>query len=327
MTKESIAALQHALEINPSNAGAWSALAITYLTMGEQHRQDVEKCLGAALGLDPDSYLALTALTNLRRQQGRKNEARQHALAAIALRPQRPEAYGMLGARESIDRRLEDRPKKSIEWLAKALERQSNNSYYLSEMGKAHRELGEYAEAVVWFDKALKADTSGEQQYGKLANRGDAYRLTKQFDLAEADLRRALGIRPDFTFAMSALMKLCKDCKRHEEGLNLANSLLSKNKSAQNQQQQKELLTLFQQDRKESTDLTERLVRGRVDVRAESTYRDAERARHLYSRNHHAWGLMGRCFVAKRDFVAARKHAVKAFGPGSEPSPACSSRQ
>jgi tetratricopeptide (TPR) repeat protein len=79
MTRESVAALEHALEVNPSNAGGWSALAITYLTMGEEHRNDTERCLDRALSLDPSSYLALTALANLRRQQGRKEEARRHA--------------------------------------------------------------------------------------------------------------------------------------------------------------------------------------------------------------------------------------------------------
>ena len=51
MTRESVAALEHALEVNPSNAGGWSALAITYLTMGEERRNDTERCLDRALSL------------------------------------------------------------------------------------------------------------------------------------------------------------------------------------------------------------------------------------------------------------------------------------
>jgi tetratricopeptide (TPR) repeat protein len=308
MTSESVAALNRALEIDSTNAGAWSALAITYLTMGEGHRNEAERCLATALDIDPNSYLALTALTNLRRLQGRKEEARQHALAAIALRPQLADAYGMLGSRESATRRLEEKPKKSIEWLIKALARQPNNAYYMSEMAKAHRELGEYAEAVAWFDKALKADTSGDQQYGKLANRADAYRLAKQFDLAETDLRRALAIRPDYTFAIASLMKLCKECRRHEEGVALADALVAKNDSPQNRQQQKELSALFQRDRKESIEITQHLIQAHADVTAESTRTNAERARQLHSRNHDAWGIIGRCLAARADFGAAQKH-------------------
>ena len=307
MMQESVASLRRALEINPENAGAWSALAITYLKMGHKYQRDAENCVDSARSLDQKSYMALTALTNLRRQQGRKEEARQHALEAIALRPDHPDAYGLLGARESTTWRLEEKPKNSITWLEKALERQPHNSYLLSEMGKAYRELNDYDEAIKWFDKALRADESGEQQYGKLANRGDAYRLAKRFDQAEADLRRALTIRPDYTFAIASLMKLRKEQKRHEEAVTLVDSLLARNDSPQNRQQQKELETLFQRDRRESIELTQRLIQSRADVKAEATGREAQRARQLFSRNHDAWGIIGRYLTACGDLVGAKK--------------------
>jgi tetratricopeptide (TPR) repeat protein len=50
MTQESLAALNRAVEINPDNAGAWSALAMTYLKMGTTHYEDADRCVTRALG-------------------------------------------------------------------------------------------------------------------------------------------------------------------------------------------------------------------------------------------------------------------------------------
>ena len=313
MTQESLAALNRAVEINQENAGAWSALAMTYVKMGNAHYDDADRCVARARALDSDSYLALTTLASLRRFQGKKEEARQLALEAIALRPQLADAYGILGARDNKTRQLEDKPRNSMRWLEQALERQPNNSYLLSEMAKAHRDLENYAEAVVCADKAVKAEETGEQRYGLLAQRGDAYRLAKQYEAAEADLRHALAIRSDFTFAIGSLMKLCRDLGRHEEALSLAQAVLAANNNPQNHRQHKELNELVQQDRKESLAITQRLFYSRADVRSDSTRRDADSALRLYSRNHDACGMLGRCLAARGDYAGARKHLEQAL--------------
>lgn len=313
MTQESLAALNRAVEINQGNAGAWSALAMTYVKMGDAHYDDADRCVARARALDPDSYLALTTLASLRRFQGKKEEARQLALEAIALRPQLADAYGILGARDNKTRQLEDKPRNSVRWLEQALERQPNNSYLLNEMAKAHRDLENYAEAVVWADKAVKAEETGEQRYGLLAQRGDAYRLAKQYEAAEADLRHALAIRSDFIFAIGSLMKLCRVLGRHEEALSLAQAVLAANNNPQNHRQHKELNELVQQDRKESLAITQRLFYSRADVRSDSTRRDADSALRLYSRNHDAWGMLGRCLAAHGDYAGARKHLEQAL--------------
>jgi len=108
-------------------------------------------------------------------------------------------------------------------------------------------------------------------------------------------------------------MKLCRDLGRHEEALSLAQAVLAANNNPQNHRQHKELNDLVQQDRKESLVITQRLFYSRADVRSDSTRRDADSALRLYSRNHDAWGMLGRCLAARGDYAGARKHLEQAL--------------
>lgn len=313
MIRESIDALERALEINPDNAGAWSALAMTYLKMGRERLADAERYVLRALELDPQSYLAIVNLATVRQQQGRKEEAKQLALDGIKLRPKNSDAYGILGARKGKSQRLEEKPRDSIAWLEKGLELHPNNSYLLSEMGKAYRELQKYQEAVNYFEQAVLAEVDGDKRFGALANRGDAYRFASKYEEAEADLKQALSINPDYQFAKLSLIKLYREKKRHEEAFQLAQSVIDHDDNPQNEKQYKELRYLFSRDRAESLEITRRIIQTRADVGSDKTREDAERALQLFSKNHDAWGILGRCLAARGNYEEARKHLDQAL--------------
>lgn len=314
MTEESIAALHRALEINPSSSGAWSSLAITYINMGRDHYSQAELCISRAKEIDPQSYQALSTLANLRRLQGKKEEARQLALDAVSMRPDDAFIYGVLGARKDRGTEpLESKAQHSIAWLEKGLAREPNNTYLLSEIGKAYREGQKNTEAAEYFDRAVKAEEGGDKKYGLLANRGEAYIRIGELGLAEADLRQALVIRPDYSFALTALMKLCKELGKHEEGYHLAELVLERNNTPQNIRQFQELKNLFQQDRDESIAITRKLISSGADTRSKATRERAERALRLFSKNHDAWGLLGRCCAERGEFEAARIHLDRAL--------------
>lgn len=313
MIRESIAALERAVEINPVNAGAWSALAMTYLKMGTEHLAKAEGYILRALELDPHSYLGIVNLATVRQRQGKKPEARQLALDAIELRPKNSDGYGILGARKSVSERLEEKPRDSIAWLEKGLKLQPNSSYLLSEMGKAFRDLHQYSQAVEYFERALMAEPDGDKRFGALTNRGEAYRLAGRVDEAEADLRQALSINPDYQFAQISMMRLCKDAGRHEDAFKLSESLLKRENNPQNHKRYKELQGLFFRDRSESVEITKRIIETQADVNNDEILRKAERALRLHSGNHDAWGIIGRCLAARGRYPEARKNLDQAL--------------
>jgi tetratricopeptide (TPR) repeat protein len=305
MIQESIAVLRRVLESHPDNVDAWSALAMTYSKMGEKHLTDAEKCVNKVRELDPANCEALTTLATLRSRTD-KAAARQFALEAIAIRPHGHYAYSLLGSRD-LKSRLEASPKAAIAWLEKGLSLRPDDHFLLSEMGKACRELQQYPKAIEYFDRVLKGREDEDGTYGQLANRGDAYRLNGQFAEAEADLRQALAIRPDYIFAMSSLRSLCKSLKRHEEGFDIAEAICEKNDTPENRKHYHEIGRLFQQDQDTSHNITQRLIDTRADLAAIETLAEAKRAAILDSRNVDALGLMGQCLDARGEFGAARK--------------------
>jgi tetratricopeptide (TPR) repeat protein len=311
MIQESIAVLRRVSESHPDNVDAWSALAMTFSKMGKDHLRDAEDCLDRARKLDPTNYEALTTLATLQARTD-KAAARQHALEAIAQRPNGYYPYSILGSRDQASR-LEASPKDAIVWLEKGLTLRPSDPFLLSEMGKAYRELRDFQKAVYYFDLVLKARDGEQATYGELANRGDAYRLNGQYVEAEADLRQALAIRKDYLFAMTSLRDLCKQLGRHEEGLLIASSICDKKDLPENRKQYHELGRLFQQDQDKSRNITRHLVTTQTDLKADETLDAVKQAATLDSKNFDALGIMGQCFDARKQFDEARKCLDKAL--------------
>lgn len=308
MMAESIASLERATEVSPDNPGAWSTKSMTYLAMGNASLKDAEDCTNRALSLDPNSYSALTNLARIRQQQGSIPEARELAHQAIALAPDNPFAYSLLGGRKGKDS-LEPKPIKALEWLQKALEREPDNTYVLGEIAKAYRELGDNGQAFEYFDKVAKANP---ENYFSLTNRGQAHHKLGNYESAEADLRLALSIKHDHLPAMSALCDVLKDLRRNEEALTLAEHPMLRNGNPKQRKVYQELLSLVEGDQSESIRMTRQLLDSKPNFRHPSTIAAAERALLLFSQNFHAHGLLGRCNLELGKLSLARNYLERA---------------
>lgn len=322
MLKESIGASERALEIAPSDIGALNALAKTYLKVGKKYLDAAEELVEKAYNLDPQSYEALCGLAQVRRSQERKEEAKQFAQSAIKLRPNQPFAYGILGGlRDNKKERLENSPKIAIEWLEKGLALEPDNSFTLSELGKAYRELGEHPTAVEYFEAAVEKDSEGEQKYGSLTNRGNAYRQAGNkendetqkaefFKLAEADLKKALSIRENFNPALIGLRDLYQTQKRYEEAYQIAGQLNLENEK--NKQTYEQLARQYENARRESKRITEEIIQNQSRLGADEAKQKAQEALRLDSQNSDAWWLAGRCLFAGKDYDEGRRYFEQA---------------
>lgn len=309
MMAESIASLERATEVSPESPGAWSTKAMTYLATGDARLTDAEGCTKQALSLDPNSYSALTSLAQIRQLHGQREEARELALQAIALKPNNFFAYSLLGARKG-SAALEPKPRKALAWLQMAAERYPDNTFVLGEIAKTYRELQDFPHALEYFDKVVRANP---ESYASLANRGHAHLKLKQYESAETDLRLALSIRTDHVPALSALRDLHRELGRNEDALALAEQALRWNDNPQQRKSHQELVELVQNDHSESIRATRQIIDSRSDLRHASTMEAATRALHLFSRNFHALGLLGRCNVALGNYPLARDYLQRAL--------------
>lgn len=333
MLKESIGASERALEIAPDDTGALNALAKTLLKMVEKNRRNAEKfveylnaterCIEKAYNLDSQDYETLCGLAQVRRFQKRKEEAARLAQDAITLRPNHPFAYGILGGqRDNINERLENSPKIAIEWLKKGLALEPNNSYTLSELGKAYRDLNEHLEAVEYFERAVEKDSEGEQKYGSLTNRGNAYRQAgnkgndetqkaEYFKLAEADLIKALSIKSDYNPALIRLRDLYQTQKRYEEAYQIAGKLDLKDQ--RNKQIYDQLARSYDYARRESKRITDEIIQKQNRLGTDEAKQKSEEALRLDSQNSDAWWFAGRCLVAQQNYQEGRRYFEQAI--------------
>lgn len=319
MIRESIEIFERAHELAPTDPGVLNGLAMTHLKI-KDNIDEVEKYSSAAYALNSLDYESLCGMSQVYRSAKFRDKAQAVELAqkAIELFPDRPFAYGLLGGmRDFKDVRLEDSPKKAIHWLKKAIALEPQNSFTLSELGRAYRELQLYDDAIEFFDKAIKADTEGEQKYGVLTNRGNAYRLASNKEpederkeelylLAEADLRNALAVKADFNPALLGLRDLLEARKRHEEALDVAGRLnlgLEKNQQAFSRLQK-----LYENDRRQSRSITQDIVKDRSELASDEIRDKAAYALKLDSKNAQAWGILGRYFENHKQYEEARQH-------------------
>ena len=274
------------------------------------------------MDIDPQCYEALCGLAQVRRAQQRKEEAKQFALNAVALSPNQPFTYTILGGlRSNKNLCLENSPKVAIDWLEKGRALEPDDTYMLSELGKAYSELEQHSTAIEYFQEAIEKDTEGEQKYGFLSNRGNAYRRAantesdrlqkaEYYELAEADLKKALSIRSDFTPALIGLRDLYHSQKKYENAYQIAGKLNLQ--YGKNKQEYDRLAGLYENARRESRSITQKLKQqSHLPVKVDQPR--AEQALNLDSQNSDAWWLVGRCLVAKKDFQKGRKYFEQAI--------------
>lgn len=90
-TVEAIAAYGHAVELDPSSAGAWLNLGTVHYT--QHHWLEAEACYGKALAARPEYALAHYNLGNLFDETGRPREAIEHYRKALEFDPSYADAH------------------------------------------------------------------------------------------------------------------------------------------------------------------------------------------------------------------------------------------
>jgi tetratricopeptide (TPR) repeat protein len=93
----------------------------------------------------------------------------------------------------------------------------------LGEVGNGLRGLGQHREAIPYLERAVRAAQRLGDSRREAANRvrlGTARQFAGDVDAAEADLRAAIGVHPDYDdFALQHLGKLLVERDRLREGL------------------------------------------------------------------------------------------------------------
>lgn len=314
MIKESLASFEKALTINKNSINAILTKAPTLIKLGRM--SEAKDCAEKTLAIDPKNYMALTTMSIVLRSQKDIAGARAYALKAIEVNPTIGFAYGLMGAKEDYKKgpALEPKPIKAIDWLNKAMERDSENIHLYTDMAKAYEKLGNYEEAIKWYDKIIQARGSSED-YGSHGNRGNAYIKLGKLDEAEKDLLQALSIRPNFSFAIVAMRNLRAKQKKFEEAYEYAMQAYASKNTPDNFRPLKELEKLFYTDRQNSNTITEKLsaITFNEETNFDQVIKRAQEALALFSGNSEAWGIIGRCYCWKNKPEEGKVYIQKAL--------------
>jgi len=311
MLQESIDALNQAQRLDQNNTGVLSAQAMTYLMMGDKNLSKVKTCAEKILSLDPENYDGLTTLAQVLQTTGKNSEARKLVLKAVELKPELPFGYSMLGMRRQRNKMpLEPKPINAIKWLNLAIEKGGFNAFVYDQMAKAHTELHDYEQALVWYDKIIAAG-GAKKSYLAYANRGNLFFLMNNLRSAEADLKISLAIHPENAFAQVAWRNVTEKSNRLDEALNMAQKVVTNSNDNNRDKNQKILDRIekqFKSNMTESIRITRKMTADRVDIKTYENYCLTRKALKLYPKNHEAWGFLGRYYLEHKEYPKAKKY-------------------
>lgn len=195
-------AYRHAIELDPSYARAYGALAITNIfdsmlgwseSTSEEARERNLELAQKAVALDktsPEAYWALGFVYLFRKQY---DEAEAAAKQAVALAPNYADGYGLLAFINNWQGKSED----AVRHIRKAM---TLNPYYTHEypwnLGLAYYFLGRYSEAVEALQDAVNRNESAvlarlflAASYVRLGRQGDAEWEVEQVMLQSPDTK------------------------------------------------------------------------------------------------------------------------------------------
>jgi tetratricopeptide (TPR) repeat protein len=137
-------------------------------------------------------------------QSGRLLEAENLYKEIIRADPEHADAIHLLGviAHQGGHQQI------ALDLITEAIDIDSKNPLYYSNLGEAHLALWEIPEAIDCYESALEIAPDFVQAYGNL---GNALKLQGNPDEAEAALQRAVSISPDFAGAHFVLGDLYVD--------------------------------------------------------------------------------------------------------------------
>jgi tetratricopeptide (TPR) repeat protein len=210
------------LKLEPSHAGAVSALGTIFLQYGQF--EAAERQLAVAIGMNPNDPLAYVNRGLALKELGRHYEALASCQKAILLDPGNADAYCNCGlalrelnrldeALTGLDRAIALRPAfpdalsnrgivlkdlgrldEALRSLERAIALRPDSREALNNHGLVLHDLERYAEAIASFDRAISLDPG---YAAALNNRGLALTELDRFDEAVESLDQAVMLKPD----------------------------------------------------------------------------------------------------------------------------------
>lgn len=140
-------------------------------------------------------------LSNALNKQGRTEEAIEHYLKALRIKPDYVEAYIDLGAALEKTGRTDE----AIAHYLKALHMKPDNVDAHIKLGNTLKNQGRFKEAIVHYSEAVRIKPDHEKAHNNL---GVALIHTGNIEEAIAHFQEALRIKPDYVYAKKNLKKI-----------------------------------------------------------------------------------------------------------------------
>jgi len=230
-SKKAIAAYQRSVDMEPENLDATRSLAQALLA--DNQLDEAQKVFQQLVDADPEDVAALDRISEIQRRQGKYTEALVTVRKARAKDPNSLEAgynegllLDVLGRYDEAIATYEKMAELTVHANgAYTAEEKANRSIFLERLGSVYHEQNRTPEAIATYQKMIELG-------GDFAKRGyqgqvDTYRDAKNFDEATAVCRKAVAANPDDRDLKLLLAWQLADTGKLDEGLALANGMLT----------------------------------------------------------------------------------------------------
>jgi tetratricopeptide (TPR) repeat protein len=229
--KKAIAAYQRAEDMEPENLDGVRSLAQALLA--DNQLDEALKQFKLLTDADPEDVAALDRISEIQRRQGKYSEALVTIRKARAKDPESLEAGYNEGLILDVLGRYEEAVttyQKMVELTEHANgaytpEEKANRSIFLERLGSVYHEENKTPESVAAYQKMI--DLGGDFAKRGYQGQVDVYRDAKMFDEATAICRKAVAANPDDRDLKLLLAWQLADTGKLDEGLALANGMLT----------------------------------------------------------------------------------------------------
>lgn len=215
---DAVPSLRRALHLRPNDVDAYHNLGRVLIALGDY--AGASECYQRVLTLSPLDVDALNSLGTVVRCIGRRREAIPLYQRAIEIDPQRVDSYWNLGTVLFELRRIDE----AMAHYLHALNLNPNYAPAHLSMGLALRQQRRPLEALISCNAALRIDPDYVEALSLL---GELQADSGHFEEADALFRRAIAIKPDFSFAYFSIATHRKMTKEDVSWCEAVNSLLA----------------------------------------------------------------------------------------------------
>jgi tetratricopeptide (TPR) repeat protein len=230
-SKKAIAAYQRSVDMEPENLDAIRSLALALLA--DNQLDEAQKEFQQLIDADPEDVAALDRVAEIQRRQGKYTQALVTIRKAVAKDPSSLEAGYTEGLLLDVLGRYDEAAaiyEKMVDLTSHAngaytQDEKTNRSFFLERLGSVYHEQNKTAEAIATYQKMV--DLGGEIAKRGYQGQVDTYRDARMFDEATAICRKAVAANPNDRDLKLLLAWQLADTGKLDEGMALANGLLT----------------------------------------------------------------------------------------------------